>query len=245
MASGRDEERIGWSAIVLAFVLAVLCAGLLYAAARAFRRPEAHATTAADATPEQLDDGWHASRRHQAPRWWQRDPPPPPPPHVDTPQAPPDLPDPQLARSLETTGGLDGGVGFTRFTGSGRVTSVSGDSPVPVGVECDVRVLPVVAGGFNCLVRVICGGQLLYPNPDQSAGYVACEVVGESARHAEDSMPTQSDTDPMVTFDATQRRVLVADWGEGVRSFSAQISLEPEVIFIDRVTHASAWPVVE
>lgn len=238
-----DDERIGWPAILMAFLGAAICAALLFAAARAFSPPVAARDGHAPDVAPQANGDWHPRVLHHA--WWSHDPPPAPiPPRTPGGPAayppPDDGPDPQLARSMETTGGADGGVGFQRFDGSGHVTSVSGEAPISVGANCDVRVLPVVAGGFNCLVRVVCDGKLLYPNPDQSAGYVACEVEGTVAQHAVDAMPTQTDSDPLVTFDGAGQRVVVADYGAGVHSFSAQIALEPRVLFIDRVRHASA-----
>ena len=240
----EDAERIGWPAILMAFLGAALCAALLFAAARAFSPPVAARDGHAPDVAPQANGDWHPRVVHHP--WWSHHPPPPPAPPArqggGSPYYPPteDIPDPQLARSMETTGGADGGVGFQRFDGAGHVTSVTGEAPISVGAHCDVRVLPVVAGGFNCLVRVMCDGKLLYPNPEQSAGYVACEVQGTVAQRAVDAMPTQTDTDPLVTFDGVGQRVVVADYGAGVHSFSAQIALEPRILFIDRVRHASA-----
>jgi hypothetical protein len=139
----------------------------------------------------------------------------------------PDAPDPQLMRSRATTGGADGGVGsFGVVARSGHVASVQGDSPVRPGMPCDVRVLPVIEGGFNCLVRVICGGELLYPNPDESAGYVSCDVDSSGPTFAADSMNSGADGDPRLTYDGARQQVVVGDSGEGMRDYLATITLD-------------------
>jgi hypothetical protein len=137
-------------------------------------------------------------------------------------------PDPQLARSRATTGGLDGGAGtFSGVTHRGRVAQVEGDAPVRAGAICDVRVLPVAAGGFNCLVRVVCDGALLYPDPFEGAGYVSCQVDAGGPLTAEDRGFTAQDGDPLLTFDAPSQRVVVGDGGEGrVRDYLATITLD-------------------
>lgn len=141
--------------------------------------------------------------------------------------APDDGPDPQLERSMATTGGLDGGVGsFGMVARRGHVATVQGDSPVHPGATCDVRVLPVASGGFNCLVRVICDGELLYPNPDQSAGYVSCEVDATGPRYASDTLQTDVDGDPRLTFDGPAQQVLVGDSGDGMHDYLATITLD-------------------
>jgi hypothetical protein len=123
-----------------------------------------------------------------------------------------DAADPQLARSRASSRGLDGGVsGFSRTDRLARVVAVAGAAPVGPGARCDVRVLPVLAGGFNCLVRVVCDGVLLYPNPEQTAGYVACEVEGGSPVAALDDAPTPRDGDPWLRLDLRGGFVSVGD----------------------------------
>jgi hypothetical protein len=136
--------------------------------------------------------------------------------------------DPQLARSLETTGHLDGGAGtFSGVTHRGRVAHVEGDAPVRAGAACDVRLLPVAAGGFNCLVRVECDGTLLYPDRLEGAGFVSCQVDASGPVTAADRSFTGQDGDPLLTFDAPSQRVVVGDGGEGrVRDYLATITLD-------------------
>ncbi len=130
-------------------------------------------------------------------------------------------------RSRASTGGLDGGAGtFGAVTRRGRVAQVEGDAPVRAGATCDVRVLPVAAGGFNCLVRVICDGALLYPNPAQTAGYVACELGPAGPTFAADDGVSATDGDPRLTFDARAERVVVGDGGDGTAEYLATITLD-------------------
>jgi hypothetical protein len=103
--------------------------------------------------------------------------------------------------------------------------SLSGEREIAEGSACSVRVLPVMSGGFNCLVQVICGGELLYPEPGQRAGYVSCELEGGRAIRASDVMHTSTDGDPAVTFDMHEGVVTVSDSGPGVPAFTARISL--------------------
>lgn len=81
--------------------------------------------------------------------------------------------------------------------------------------SCDVRVLPVRSGPFNCVVRVMCDGQVLYPNPTQTAGYMPCEL-GEDGRivRAVDSGHTASDGDPLVDLDFSNGTITVEELDE-------------------------------
>jgi hypothetical protein len=138
-----------------------------------------------------------------------------------------DAADPQLARSRASSRGLDAGVaGFARTDRLARVVSVSGAAPVGAGARCDVRVLPVVAGGFNCLLRVVCDGVLLYPNPEQTAGYVTCEVDAGSPVAAVDDAPTHRDGDPWLTLDLRGGRVRTGDETADGRSFAVELRIE-------------------
>jgi hypothetical protein len=91
-----------------------------------------------------------------------------------------------------------------------------------------VRVLPVEAGAFNCLVRVMCGGRVIYPNADQSAGYAPCQVENGQPITATDNMATSSDSDPIVHVDMRAGTVEVADRGDGVDSFRATLEMNDQ-----------------
>lgn len=106
-----------------------------------------------------------------------------------------------------------------------RLTNVEGTLPVPSSASCEVRVLPAQAGQYNCLVRVLCDGHVLYPNPDQSAGYAPCNVSGGRPTSALDEGNTQSDGDPLVRVDLEQGLVTVEDSGDGVSPFRATLRL--------------------
>ena len=135
--------------------------------------------------------------------------------------------DPQLDRSRASYGGNDAGMPpFATWERIGRVASVTGTSPVSVGETCSVRVLPVETQVFNCMVRVMCGDTLLYPDPDQGAGYVACSIGEHGApSYASDDATTDADTDPMVEINLALAHVLVGDRASDGREYHATITL--------------------
>lgn len=93
---------------------------------------------------------------------------------------------------------------------------------------CELRVLPVADGSFNCLVRVMCGRTVVYPNPAQTAGYMGCELEGSAPQRAADSLPTVTDGDPAVSFDLARGTVTVHDAdAEGRTIFRVTMQLEP------------------
>ena len=136
--------------------------------------------------------------------------------------------DPQLERSRASYGGNDAGMpAFATWERIGHVASVSGTSPVSVGETCSVRVLPVETQVFNCMVRVMCGDTLLYPDPDQGAGYVACSIGEQGApSYAHDDATTDADTDPMVEINLALAHVRVGDRAGDGREYNATITLE-------------------
>jgi hypothetical protein len=91
-----------------------------------------------------------------------------------------------------------------------RLVSARGLS-LPPGARCDARVLPVSTSSFSCVVRVMCGEQLVYPNPTLTAGYVHCGVEDGVPVRARDAAPTHVDGDPTIDFDLHARRLLVSD----------------------------------
>lgn len=136
--------------------------------------------------------------------------------------------DPQLERSLASLRHApDAGLGlFDTMERTGRVTSISGDAPIGVGAMCSVRVLPVLTSRFNCMVRVICDGVLLYPDPSEDAGYVDCRVVDGVPATAHDHMATYQDTDPKVRIDMMQSKIEVGDDSPEGGTYLASISLD-------------------
>jgi hypothetical protein len=155
------------------------------------------------------------------------------------------LRDPQLAASLRSYPETDGGVtgGFAPMMRIAHVTEVRGDSAVEVGERCEVRVLPVQTMEFNCLARVQCGDALLYPDPSQHAGYVACELSEYGfPNRATDANITGMDGDPALTFDLPQRRVVVRDGGDRGENFSAVLRIDPLPRFTQRRTTSGDGP---
>ncbi len=91
---------------------------------------------------------------------------------------------------------------------------------------CAVRVLPTQSGHFNCLVRVMCDGQVLYPDGDQRAGYVPCDVENGRPVRAVDDGASGADGDPQVTFDMATGTVTVADYdASGVMRYRATLRI--------------------
>lgn len=142
--------------------------------------------------------------------------------------------DPQMYASRRSEGPPDAGVPhpFSAMLRTGHISVVAGDSPVDLGATCDVRVLPVRAQRFNCLVRVMCDGVVLYPNQTETAGYAPCDLESGLPVRAEDSGQTSRDGDPTLDVDVPGRRVVVTDSGPGVPSFEATVRLDPLPRFI-------------
>ncbi len=122
--------------------------------------------------------------------------------------------DPQMFAMRRSYGTQDAGTGapFGPTTIRGRLTTANGIGPSH-GAMCSVRVLPVRARQFNCLVRVMCDGVVLYPDEGQSAGYAPCEIEDGVPTRAVDTSHTDSDGDPAVDVDFFARRVRISDTG--------------------------------
>lgn len=92
--------------------------------------------------------------------------------------------------------------------------------------SCDVRVLPVSSGRFNCVVRVTCDGAVLYPNPSQNAGYVPCDIENGRPVRAVDDGRTDADGDPLVDLDLEGGTITVEDYGaDGQRRYRATLRI--------------------
>lgn len=133
--------------------------------------------------------------------------------------------DPQMSAYHRSFGAEDE-VPFVPTERRGRLASARG-LDIPPGSSCDVRVLPVVDATYNCLVRVTCGGVVVYPNQAQTAGYVSCELGGGGPRRAVDGMPTVTDGDPAVALDLDSGRVTVGDRDHASSLYDVTIELEP------------------
>lgn len=94
--------------------------------------------------------------------------------------------------------------------------------------RCELRVLPVPDSRHNCLVRVMCGDRVLYPNRAQTAGYVSCELGEGGLSQAADVMPSVTDGDPAVSFDLERGTVSVRDADrEGRTLYDVTLQLDP------------------
>lgn len=168
---------------------------------------------------EVVDVGPEGSVREQWAEWSEQNQVTEVPPLVEA------LTDPQLSRFRQSFD-READLPFRPTGRRGRITSSSG-LDLPPDASCDVRVLPVAdSSGFNCLVRVVCGGVVVYPNRSQTAGYVACEVDERGPRSAQDSMPSVRDGDPSVTLDLASGTVQVGDRDDRSSLYDLTIALD-------------------
>jgi hypothetical protein len=93
--------------------------------------------------------------------------------------------------------------------------------------SCDVRVLPV-RGQFTCLVRVMCGDTVVYPNPSQTAGYLNCTMDEFGRVAGADNAPTTADGDPQIQLDAETGRVRISnlDWNGPGTAFDVEVAID-------------------
>ncbi len=225
----NDRIRLPLLLVLLAFL-----AGGGYLVYRVTEEPLPEGGMVADAIDEDdvseaeghSSDAWH---HHQ----WGREnaePPPGPTPSRDglIPNGPMDDDhfDPQMAamrRSFHVE--EDGGVPLPFYPTEREASLVSTEGVLSVspGARCQIRVLPVRTGQFNCLVRVVCDGQVLYPNRAQTAGYVPCELEDGRPISARDTGHSALDGDPRIQLDLAQGTVTISDEGDGVSPFEATL----------------------
>ena len=105
---------------------------------------------------------------------------------------------------------------------TGLVTGTSGGAPAAPGSSCSVLVEPA-SGMFNCRVRVICGGAVIYGAG--SSGYNHCTAAGGLVE-AHDRGGTSSDGDPRMDISTGARQVVVSD-GDGPASWTVTVQLTP------------------
>lgn len=215
-----SERRIGWPVLA---VLLLFFAGFAYVAWRAHERalgPARGPVPAApppDAAPTWVHHAWTEDAGASL--------------AVPPPAASPGggiardaVYDPQRAAMLRELGipGADAGAAlpFEPVERAARITSLRGTLPFDERATCAARVLPARSGAFNCLVRVVCDGHVVYPNPTQTAGYVTCALDAEGRPVlVEDEGHTALDGDPRVRFDLARGELVVSDAGDRVASF--------------------------
>lgn len=137
--------------------------------------------------------------------------------------------DPQM-RAMHRSFRLEGDAGvaglpFSPSRHEARIVESEGSLGSSPSDSCEVRMLPVQTSQFNCLVRVMCGGRVLYPNPEQTAGYAPCDVEDGIAVRARDDGHTAADGDPLVSVDLHAGIVTIEDRGDGVAPFRATLRL--------------------
>ena len=115
---------------------------------------------------------------------------------------------------------------FSPFETSAALLRLAGEVPFDPDASCTMRVLPASGGRFNCMVRVVCGDEVVYPNQAQTAGYMRCELDGSGRPIAGvDRGHSALDGDPQVSFDLRTGELTVGDEGDGVAPFSASLRL--------------------
>ncbi|HJL15791.1 MAG TPA: hypothetical protein RMH99_09050 [Sandaracinaceae bacterium LLY-WYZ-13_1] len=139
--------------------------------------------------------------------------------------------DPQRTAMMRAFGPEgDGGVAlpFSPITRRARIVEHEGAVPGDPDAACEVRVLPARSGRYDCLARVMCGGEVLYPNPSQTAGYVTCALDDEGTPTGlRDRGHSAVDGDPRIELDLTGGTATVRDLGDGVEPYRAELRLEP------------------
>lgn len=138
-----------------------------------------------------------------------------------------DAMDPQIL-AMRRSFGSDAGMAadFSPYAHRGHAVRVDGVEGVANNASCDVRVLPVqTGGGFNCVIRVRCGGVTVYPDSALAAGYAPCDVIGGVPRMATDRAPTDRDGDPELLVDLNGRTVRIHDVHHGAES-TVEIALD-------------------
>ncbi|MDQ3034385.1 MAG: hypothetical protein M3Y87_18400 [Myxococcota bacterium] len=137
------------------------------------------------------------------------------------------LVDPQL-RTFHAMWGDGTPPPFEPIEQRARIVSARGLALDP-NASCDVRVLPVRDSGFNCLVRVVCGDTVVYPNPSQTAGYLSCAIDASGGVAGTDTGPTSADGDPAIRLDPATGRVQISnlDWNGPGSAFDVEIAVDP------------------
>ncbi|MCB9596536.1 MAG: hypothetical protein H6719_27680 [Sandaracinaceae bacterium] len=225
-----ERLRVGWPVLV---VLLVVLAGFAFVAYRTFEGP-----LGSDRRPEPArSPGEPETWVHHA---WVEDAGPPPA-SIEgrrIPAIPPGMSeaahdqayDPQRWAMLRQfrIGPGDAGVElpFEPMERAASITQLEGALPFGEDARCTARLLPARSGRYDCLVRVICDGHVIYPNPTQTAGYVDCEVDDEGRPlRAEDVGHTAVDGDPRLRVDLTTSEMTVSDAGDGVDAFTVRLRL--------------------
>lgn len=224
----RPEGRAGWPVLV-AFL--AVSAGGAYLALRT-HPSDADAVDPSDPMPgmRSVDAPGEAARRHRS--FAEDAVPALTGPAAADPGGADRVYDPQRWRMLRSFAIPRGDAGvalpFEMVELAAEIAASSGESGVADDAACALRVLPVHVrdASFNCLVRVMCAGHVIYPNPAQTAGYVDCVVTGGRVVRAEDRGNTAADGDPLLLLDLENGTVTVEDGGDGVERFSLSLRVQ-------------------
>ena len=201
-----DHRRPGWPALVVLVSFFFVCAFLVFRP-----RPDVCAPTSGSSpSTSSPTDAAAPTWRHHA---WR-----------DARTGAPDSRaayDPQ--RWVSERGSSDAGAFFEAIARHARVVSSSGRE-LERGARCDLRVLPLRDEDYDCLVRVVCGRELLYPDPAQTAGYNRCERAADGqVDGVVDPSPSSVDGDPILELSLRSGRLRVAD--DGPRGFTVTLAV--------------------
>ena len=223
MPVGPDRKRVGWPVLVALLVALALAAIVVWRAdlgAPPITGGAEIGAVSAEVAPTDADTWQHHA--------WVIDGGAPTGERVAPPTDSTRGYDPQRTAMERAFGSrTDGGLPFAPTTRAARVVRREGAFPADAGASCEVRVLPARSGRFDCLVRVTCGGAVIYPNPSQTAGYNTCELVDGAPVRVDDRGPTAVDGDPRIILDLRAGTVEVDDAGDGVDAFRATLRLAP------------------
>lgn len=104
---------------------------------------------------------------------------------------------------------------------TGTIQQLEGTPGLAKGAVCTVDVSPASGKGYNCRVRVRCGGRLIYG--DGNSGFNECTIQNGRGEKVNDDRPSSVDHDPTLSLDLSEDTALVTDDGES--PFKIQIAL--------------------
>lgn len=90
-----------------------------------------------------------------------------------------------------------------------RVVAARGPLVPQRGDPCTIEVIRTDDPLFNCRIRIVCNGDVVYGLAD--GGYNACYAQGARFVFARDRNGTRIDGDPRLYFDLVGGRVLISD----------------------------------
>jgi len=116
---------------------------------------------------------------------------------------------------------------FSTVYRSGRVTSVEGAVPVPVGASCTLLVQPSYIDTYNCRARLTCdsvdGSQVMVYG-DGITGYGHCDAQEYQPINFVDVRSTPADGDGVFSLDLRTNKASLADTDAFLQNYRMNIS---------------------